>query len=243
MKRVVTIILCVIAIMAMAACTGINPNNDKYVGEWYWSEDPDLQTLSFTKEGEYLIDGEAVGTFEATADYATITDPESGEKWDVYLSDIDGYSCLNVEGSLFVKGYDNAVAYYEAYCYVDPSDIWAYDFSGEYYKAYDDSLSHLSEYEQMVEIKTGGGYTVNQHNGGFTLSDNYSGYRYGSMDHAITVDIDRENRTMKHIDSSGYIDREYSIEWCEETQEFYFNEESSLGDEYDTYWFRLSNVQ
>ena len=125
--------------------------------------------------------------------------------------------------------------------YNDPSDIWSYDFSGEYYQAYDENLDGLSEYEQMIKIKTEGGYTVNQHNGGFTLTDNYSGYRYGSFDHSIQVDIDRENMTMKQIDSSsGYIDREFTIAWCEE---IYFIEEPYSWEEEGTYWFRLENVQ
>lgn len=125
----------------------------------------------------------------------------------------------------------------------DPSDIWQYDFAGDYYRVTDDSLADLSKYEQMVTVKNEGSYYVSQDYGGFTLTDEYSGYWYGRYDKAVTVDIDRDNRTMKLIESTGYVEGEYSIEWCEETQEWYFIEEDTLHDgEFDRYWFKLDDV-
>ncbi len=240
MKKVLIALCSFFLTFTLASCADTNTNSTLYDDEWYPALDPGSTNLVFHKDGALFSNDQEIGTYTVDQDSVIISSLDSEEKVTCYLNKIDGYTTLDMNGEIFVKGYDNAVAYYEEYLYIDPSDIWTYDFTGEYYKAYDERLSNLSQYEQMVEIKTsrGKGYTVNQQNGGFTLTDNYSGYSYGSRDYAVTVDIDRENRTMKHIDSYGYIDDEYRIEWCEETQEFYF-----VDDTFDTHWFRLSNVQ
>ena len=110
-------------------------------------------------------------------------------------------------------------------------DISQYDFSGEYYEAYDERLDGYGPYEKMVMAKQGI-YNVSQEHGGFTLEDENSGYSYGMFDMAVSVDIDRENLTMKLIEPSGYIAGEFEIWWCDETGEYYFIDSS------DTCWFK-----
>ena len=242
-------VISVIIIMAMllTACDkqeteSNNTADNKYVGFW--------ETKYAIEEGEKYDCEETIGTTVALDLFENYTGllyngKYSGEStnisWETTNEGIENQYegevewVLSKEGEqlvlsedddrsfIFVKQPESVRAKY---------DIWSYDFSGEYYKAYDESLVEYSEYEQMVKAKTGN-YNVDQEHGGFTLSDESSGYCYGSFDTAVTVDIDRENLTMKLVEPSGYIRDEYDIAWCDETHEYYFIDISL-----DNYYFK-----
>lgn len=248
-KSLICFLVCFIAISLMVGCS----NNDKsVVGEWYAVEYDgsfiDAQNimacLDFYDDGtcydyfcweeyNYKVQGDTI-TIIHTYDDGTSVDIEykmTEEDGCIYLS------CSNVHTGMtqkLVKGEEAALSYLDETS-TNASNIWNYDFAGDYYRAEDDELSHLSEYDQMVEMKlAGGGYTVF---GSFSLSDDYSGYehtRYGSS-YALTVDLDRENKTMVLIGPDGYA-TDYTIEWCEEIQEWVFNSGSD-------YYCKLDNVE
>ncbi|MBQ9015658.1 MAG: hypothetical protein IJ109_05995 [Firmicutes bacterium] len=243
-KITILVFACTFLILCMG-CAGTNKYADQWVGQWYFAQDPEREPYMFNED--YTItdesDGSLVGRFDATEDTIKIyiDGQEDPNICNPQTFDDSGYTAIYFDDDItLVDGYEGAIIYYEQYIYVDPSDIWAYDFSGNYYEeAQNESLEGMSEYDKMVKIKTEGGYTVDGHHGGFTLKDNYSGYWYGVGEMAVTVDIDRDNRKMRLIDPSGGV-KEYDIEWSDDIQEYYFIYRNYVGE--DDYFFRLENV-
>lgn len=126
---------------------------------------------------------------------------------------------------------DTSLEYGDATSEYDPSDIYQFDFTGYWYEptsaASDGNKiedGSYSEYDLMVMNKTGDStfdsfYFDPRH---YQFTSESTGYYLDEYDGiAITIDIDRESRKLRIIESSGDIRETFDIEYCEETQEWY----------------------
>ena len=250
-KIPIVIMIIIIMSMLLASCNNQqtesnNTADSKYLGFWetkyaiedgkkYDCEDTIGTTFAMDLFENYtgqLYDGKYSG------EYTNISWKDTNEGIEIqyegevaWVLIVEGEQLVLYEddnnGVIFVKQPENVRAKY---------DIWSYDFSGDYYRAHDEALAEYNEYERMIKAKTGN-YYATQDFGGFKLTNDNSGYCYGNKtETAVTVDIDRENRTMKLVDPTGYVKGEYDIEWCDETQEYFFMEVRE--SEFERYYFK-----
>lgn len=235
LKVVLTITMIIAMVVPLSACgeksANDNPDAKKYVG--FWEEDNKDNRLALDLRADYTgfwVEGIFWGERESII-------------WDVTDDGIEIEFAEYDDSTKFplIKNGKNRLTmeFEQDYSFTKKPkrfrakyDIGQYDFSGEYYEAYDERLEGYGPYDKMVMAKRGFIYNVSQEHGGFTLENENSGYSYGMFDMAVSVDIDRENLTMKLIEPSGYIADEFEIWWCDETGEYYFIDSS------DTCWFK-----